>query len=338
MELFNEHKNNYFAVIQDIINDSVNGIKFTEEDIFRIFIKRGILKKNNKNNYENLELKDALLNKFDGYEKENKNLYLLQMNNDSVYRPIINKRVPIRASHLESQWLKMMIEDPIIKLLLDEKTIQNLHDRLQNIDSIYNQDYFLGKNIDASYEDIEIEAFDTKFKTLNKAIVERKFIKYTNEANNGKLFKDEVAFPFRIEYSGKDNKFRLSILSLKDERPVAINISNLKYVEIIDETNEALRKKALELIISKKAEQPLSIEVENKRNSVERCFYLFSCYEKDAYFDKEKNKHVLKMYYYKFDEKEIIKDILSLGSSVVVIEPESIRCEIIGRLKKHLKI
>ena len=69
----------------------------------------------------------------------------------------------------------------------------------------------------------------------------------------------------------------------------------------------------------------------NDRNVLERCFYMF------AYFDKEisKTDNGFKFelsHRDHFDKEEIEQYILSLGSGVTVIEPESLRSNIIEKI------
>jgi len=75
----------------------------------------------------------------------------------------------------------------------------------------------------------------------------------------------------------------------------------------------------------------------NTRNALERAFCLFSSFKKSARFLREKNKHQLTVYYYNFEEAEVLSRILYLGKDVVVISPERIRNEIISRVKKALE-
>lgn len=57
----------------------------------------------------------------------------------------------------------------------------------------------------------------------------------------------------------------------------------------------------------------------NIRNVLERVFCLFFFFEKSVCFLKEKNKYEMKIYYYEFEEVEIILRIFYLGRDVVVI-------------------
>lgn len=337
MELFNEHKNRYFMCIEKVINDSVAGTKYKGVDIQRLLVKERFLKKNHKNAYENLDFKEALLNEHQGNEAK-ENLNLICKTSEGYYKPLINQRIPIRPQLVEKQWLLMMLNHPKAGLFLEDSLTQKLKGKLQALDPIYNRDWVIEKNMDISDDPIESETFRQIFRVLLQAIQEKKLVKYTSQTKNGKLFKDEIIFPYRIEFSPRNNKFRLSTYSIRDERPVLMNLSSIQTVEIIDESIDELTKKAFSAIMAKKAEKPLVLEIKSKHNAVERCFSMFSFYEKTSTYDRDTDKYLLKVDYFQFEEKEIIRDILTLGSSVTVLEPDTIRNEVIARLKKAVEL
>ena len=70
-----------------------------------------------------------------------------------------------------------------------------------------------------------------------------------------------------------------------------------------------------------------------KNNAAERAFFLFAPYDKEASFDEENGVYTLTVFYYDFDEQEMIGQILSLGSAARVLAPEKMRQEIIAVLR-----
>ena len=68
----------------------------------------------------------------------------------------------------------------------------------------------------------------------------------------------------------------------------------------------------------------VSLEVQNTRNAVERCFALFSSFDKKARLQDD-GTCVLTISYSPPDEDEILEKILSLGSAATVVAPQSLR-------------
>lgn len=334
MELFNEYKNRYFQCIQNIINDIYSGVKYKESDIKELI-------ENNTFNELEYSLVENILNKESKYTNQNSDecnrIKLFKQEND-IYSLGINSPIPIRPTNIECKWLKMLIEDSKGKANLDDNIIEKLTQKLKYIENNSNSNYYwIQKNIDKNGDEINDADFNKLITILSTAIQEEKLIKYTSINKNREVYENNICFPYRIEYSIKNNKYRVVVLPKGYDRAIKINVSSFKSIEIINEIDNEINEKILSFINGKKnLQEPLVLEIENKFNTVERCFSLFSYYDKEAYYDKEKNKHILKVYYYSFDEAEIIKDILSLGSSVIVIEPMGIRNKIIERIHKAL--
>ena len=108
-------------------------------------------------------------------------------------------------------------------------------------------------------------------------------------------------------------------------------------LEILHEKISSTEEKAqIENFINakKNISDPLVLKIEDNKNTLDRCFNLFSSYDKKYYYDEEDNL-ILTIYYHDFDEAEIIRDILSLGKSAVVLSPEFVRKEVIKRILRN---
>ena len=86
-----------------------------------------------------------------------------------------------------------------------------------------------------------------------------------------------------------------------------------------------------------KHQKSVTLCLKRKTNAIERCFSMFFPFDKKAVVsDEELSQYLLTIYYYDFDEDDIINRILSLGSAVTVLEPEAMKQKIISRLKASL--
>jgi predicted DNA-binding transcriptional regulator YafY len=98
-------------------------------------------------------------------------------------------------------------------------------------------------------------------------------------------------------------------------------------------------KRVLETIESEYEEflknntKKIILDVDPIDHVIERCFRIFSFYDRKAVFNKDANTYKLEISYLKFDENEVIRDILSLGSNVMVMEPKRIQKEVLKRIK-----
>lgn len=315
MNLFNDYKNRYYRCIQNIINGIYNGEKYSKKDI-RAILQSTYLE-------DEIVLVDNLVDGgFFNYE-------------DDVADLMVGCDVPIRLNNLELAYLKMFVEDECFNGVLDDEILQKLKNKLEDVESLDYNKFWKRENIDKFGDNMNDDEFRDKIVTLEKAILENKYIKYTSKDKKGEIYKDKIAYPYKIEYSIKNNRYRLVVFY--DNRAIKININGIIKLEILQEKTATVEEKAqIESFINakKNISDPIVLKIEDNKNTLDRCFNLFSAYDKKYYYDEDENL-ILNIYYHDFDESEIIRDILSLGKSVVVLSPESIRKEVINKILRN---
>lgn len=320
MELFNDYKNRYYRCIQNIINDIYNGEKYTKQDIRK-------------------KLQDAYLEQEFVLVDEFVNGKFFEFEGDFA-KLRIDSNIPIRLNDLEIAYLKMFVEDEEFNKVLGEEILTKLKQKLDKIDSLNYNQYWERESIDKFGDSLDNPEFRNKIITLEKAILKNKFIKYSSKNRKGDVFEDKIAYPYKIEYSIKNNKYRLIVFG--DNRAIKINIDSITKIEILEDKGFSLKDKSIsqnekikEFINNKKnIDEPIVLKIEDNKNTLDRCFNLFSAYDKRYYYD-DNNNLILNIYYHDFDEAEIVRDILSLGKSVIVLEPKKIRYKVVGRILRN---
>lgn len=334
MELFDEVKNRYMHIVFKVLNECKKGI--SEKEIFKIVEEEEFEEKIIGDNYQTFE--GLLLNHY----SENDNFNLLKVR-EGLYYPNIsfNKKtpVPVRLTNLEKAWLKNMLEDKLLKFSLSDATILKLKAALQSFDAPRISEIINTTNISKLPEVENIQQFEDNFRILLKAIRDGKAIKYCNTDKCGNMYYNKNALPIRLEYSIRDSRFRVSMYSLDEERPIMANIYSMTDVEIKDNCKfKTSREAVIKLLHEQRySKDPIILEVTDKKAAMERCFMSFSELERYSRCI-EKDKYELKLFYYTFEEEDIIRKILALGPYVKVVSPEVIKEEIIRRVKIALKL
>lgn len=327
MELFNEVKNCYYTCMQNIINQIIlDGEEFDSQSILECF-------SNNAYNIEdNIDSKtgDKFLKEL--FEERNniKSVALLN-ESDGFWKPTIEEAVPIIFTKVELRYLKTLLDDSGFCALIGEQLYNKLVDNLSSIESFkWNKNCAFQGIRNTADNLLESELVD-KIKIIIEAIIEEKSLIYKNIAKDGSEYKNGI--PYRILFSPRTGRYQLIIITKEQDRPILVNIKNLTDVKL-GEVYKDMHKRAAELIeVKKRWSDPLVLEVKDIYGSVERCFSLFSYYHKEAYYDENKKKHILKIYYYDFDKNELVRDILSLGDAVIVKSPDNIRQAVINRIR-----
>jgi hypothetical protein len=333
MELFNEVKNRYFQLVFRIINECADGkakgeiLKLIDEGEF----EQKVIGKNQQS------FADIILNRCN----EDENLNLLT-EKEGMFYPSVEKAgkppIPVRFTKLEKAWLKAVLEKDEIRMLLSSQTIEKLQKELCDFDSPIKDEYFEMTNIIKLSEITQQELYEKNFRLILDALIQERPIRYSNTDKKGNVYSNKLALPVSIEYSMRDARFRVSMYSLDDNRPIMANIFTLSDVRIVDEEVNIDRETAKKLLFEQKySEEPVILEVTDKKAAMERCFMCFSGMERTSR-DLGKNKYEIRLNYYLFEEENLIRSIISLGPYVRVVSPQKISDEIVKRVKKSISL
>lgn len=249
---------------------------------------------------------------------------------DGKYYPVIPGHFPVRLNQVEALAAKSMANNRYAKHFLTAGTIEKLQHASDCIPELWDINEIQIKN---QYQYGDIEADVTYEQTLNliaEAIRNHKAITYDNILPGKYEYVEITAFPIKIEYSFLNDIFRVSVYDEKQDRFIKLNLSTMKNVKQSDETTEDLTKEYQDFI--EMNTKKIELDVDPIDHVIERCFRIFSYYDRQARFDKEENKYKLTISYLKQDENEVIRDIMSLGSYVVVMSPKRIQKEVYKRI------
>lgn len=332
MELFHEYKNKYFHLVFRILNLAKNGLY--KDEIIRLIEKEEYDEKIIGKDFKTFE--GMLLNKyskidnFNFLEEREGKYYSILNNQDSI-------PLKVRFSKLEKSWLNGMIKEPVVQALLGKDILEKLEAALIDVKKGSNEVIEFTNKVKSDV-DVDLEKMSRDFYTILEGIINEKPILYSNVDKNGNEYNNQLALPIRIEYSLKDDKFRASIYSLEEQRSVMVNLHTLKEVKIAQNVNsEIKREDVLKKLKEKKySEIPITIELEDIRGAMERCFMSFSSFERNSRNISE-NKYEIDIYYYTFEEDEVIRKIMSLGPYVKVKSPDRVKDIVIDKIKRALR-
>lgn len=216
---------------------------------------------------------------------------------------------------IEKRWLKAILLDPRIQLF--DVSIEGLDDIMplyQMDDIVYFDQYH-------DHDDYFDPAYIKNFKTIRKALHDQSSVSVyfvTGKSKRANIH----GMPLQLEYSQKDDKFRLIIAY--HHKKYTINISRILEVEI---------KEAFHYPKDVRTEEKkyFVMELVDERNALERVMLHFAHFEKEAK-RLDENHYQVKVFYDGEDESELLIRVLSFGPFVKVIEPY----HFINQIKKRL--
>lgn len=218
---------------------------------------------------------------------------------------------------VQKQWLKAVSLDPRIRLFDVDLSWLGDVSPLFTAEDVFVYDKY------GDGDPFEDEGYVRRFRTILQALREGKTLKIEMRSRTGRVTYARCR-PERLEYSEKDDKFRLVTSGCAFIRSVNLaRITKCKLVEeaVLDETPPSV------------THDSVTLRVSTERNTLERCLLHFAHFEKRA--QREEDHYLLHVTYDRDDETELVIRVLSFGPLVEVVAPDTFRERIIERLKKQ---
>lgn len=324
MKLFDETESKYYELISYLLLQKRD---FTGSDVDRLYAELF----QGEKDYEILE---ALFS-----EKEGKEALFSYA--DGKFTPILGYDFPVRCSKIEQQAFGAIANLKYADRFLSEDTLSKIR-RLNKsfvadwrtgdieIKNQHTADGVFPENTDKMPVDDLDHDTDNALRIIAEAILENRSILYDNVKDGVYEYRDETAFPVRIEYSLLNDAFRISAYNPGENRFFMMTLDTMRHIRGGKERMDDIQKEYKAFLARNR--KKVILDVEPTGHVIERCFRIFSYYERKAVYNREEEKYRLEIVYNAFDEAEIVRNILSLGSSVVVLEPLILRRKIRDRI------
>ncbi len=312
--IFQEIYGNYYSLLTHIIN---NG-PLSESELLELI-------KNKCFGESDILLLDKIENY--GFLENEDGKWVSNLDNESV----------LPLSFLEKSWLKAILNDRRITLFIDKKELENLNNILSDTSSLYEPDEIIYFDRCKDGDNYGSEEYISRFKAISKAIDEHQTLKITYISKRNKLIVSDC-LPRKLEYSPKDDKFRLIGITQTEkygQETTCFNLANIRELEASAPENKIIFTEDYSL---EYLSEPVVVQVFNKHNAVERFMIEFSTYKKESIIDKETGLCTTKIYCHKNDLVELLIKILSFGASIKVLRPDDIVEKIKARISRQLSL
>lgn len=236
---------------------------------------------------------------------------------DNSGKAVIKRETYMPPTNLEKRWLKALLLDPRIALF--EPSAQGL----ENIEPLFHPEDIVFFDQFADGDPYQDEKYIERFRLILSAIRSKNSLRVLYLLKNG-TEKWMTCNPIRLEYSLRDDKFRL--ISASKSRVNTINLSKIIDCEIGDIFIEDDIKEVLH------DKRTVEFLLKDERQALERVMMQFSVYEKIA--EKlDDNTYRVNLTYEAEDEIDIIIRVLSFGPNLKVGGPERFIKQIKSRLE-----
>lgn len=225
---------------------------------------------------------------------------------------------------LEKSWLNAVCADPRIRLFTDDPPL------FPDTEPLFRQDDILPFDRYADGDPVEDEGYIRRFRLILRAVKERHPLRIGMKNQKGRFSRLDL-LPERLEYSEKDDKFRLLGCEARYGRRV-VNLGRITECSLSDTPPEAFARHA---DASGTPEmRTVEFELRDERRALERALLHFAHFRKEA--EKlDDGRYRIRVTYDAEDETELVIRILSFGPMIRVTSPEHFVGLIIQRLREQ---
>jgi hypothetical protein len=229
------------------------------------------------------------------------------------HKPLLPPTTP------EKRWLKAISLDPRVSLFdVNLSGLEDVEPLFEPRDTVYFDRYTDGD----SFTD---PGYITRFRMILRALREHRQLHIVYHNRHGKPISGRF-IPRKLEYSVKDDKFRLD--TTDRYLAVYINLQRITECELADNFDPDSLENTISL---KRRESNVHFTLKNERNALERVMLSFSDCRKETR-RLENGMYEVDLTYDTGDETEILIRILSFGPMIKVISPD----RFIGLIRERL--
>lgn len=236
------------------------------------------------------------------------------------WQSVLENKSVLPLTSIEKSWLKAIIADPRINLFIDICEKDRLNSLLTDVEPLfdYSDFYYFDKFADG--DDYASEVYCSNFRNALKAIAEQKTVFISYESKRHKTL-EEYCLPIKLEYSPKDDKFRLIAITESEEYGQNETVYNLASIREIQDAPDQFSISVPKELPHKVIEEPIELQIFNERNAVERFMFEFSSYKKESVIDKETGNCTTKVFCHLNEMSEMLIKILAFGVTIKVLGP-----------------
>lgn len=240
------------------------------------------------------------------------------------YTTPLNHKLTMPLTTLEKRWLKSVTLDKRFKLFGD----WNFTD-LDGVDPLFTDEDYRVFDTYSDGDPYEDEDYIHRFRNILFALHTHKPLDISFNSSKGKHVNITVR-PERLEYSEKDDKFRLYVMG--GAFGSVINLGRMETCEVHDGRSRCVDRARWE------RPRELVLEITDERNALERVMTHFSHFEKNVEKISGIKQYRMALTYDADDETELIIRVLSFGPMVKVVAPERFIQKIRERLRRQMSM
>lgn len=309
--IFNEIYGTYYNTMAQIIRKALTG-KLTQDGLYSCIME---------NAYS-----ESVVPITDSIDKEKWQLLKFEREKN-LYSSVIKHIPEMPLTKLQLQYLKAILNDK--RLGLFELDFEYLEKQLVDVEPLWDsKDY----EVFDKYQDgdnFEDASYKKRFRMIIEAKQEQLTLDFTLKNRHGKEYR-VVGIPEKIEYSEKDDKFRVLLAGRTEAH--TINLGRIIALHFVENSQKQSCYDSGEFNT-----ETIVLELKDERNALERVSMHFANLKKRT-TKIDEDKYRMELEFNRDDETEMVIRLLQFGPVIKVLEPDYIVAEIVKRLSMQLRL
>lgn len=261
-----------------------------------------------------------------------KNSIGLLTEHDGIYTSMLKNELHIPLTEVQKRWLCAVLNDKKSSLFLDQEQKAELYELL-GAEPLFDGGFIRFFDRFTDGDDFEDESYIRNFRNILRSIHENRLVRISFQTRKGARV-THYFLPEKLEYSSKNDKFRVHIIRYNKTQPVERGIINLSQITS-SELTDIIAENRLYKAPSKKE---VTVKVHNERNAINRFMMEFAELERISDFDDTTKECTVTMKYDAKDETEILIRILSFGPVVEVVGDDGLRKPVADRVRRQWEL
>lgn len=260
---------------------------------------------------------------------------LLKKVNDRFIPVIKNKPVSV-LTEIQKRWLKAKLDDPKINLFIDGEVVSELKKRLESVKPLYRNEHFRYTDRFSDGDDFSDTGYRKNFRKVLNAVKSHEVLEISFR-NKKDMKINGYYVPVKIQYSPKNNRFRLFAFRLDKNGLSGSGIINIGRIKEIRQTGKLCSEDISmeKYFVQRKCSTPVTVCVSASRNATERFLMEFAPYEKRSEIDLSSGKCTVTLWYDRQEETELLIRLLGFGSVVEIVSPPEFRQKARDRINRQ---
>ena len=242
---------------------------------------------------------------------------------DGILRSKFSTDFYVPLTDLQKSYLKAILSDDKISLFFNDEALSQLHAAFADTEPLYLPSDFYYYDRFSDKDDYQNPDYRRHFQTIMEAIQSHEYLDILYESRNNHRV-HHIYLPCRLEYSIKNDRFRMLAVENHMQRTRKIEILNLNRIVKIISTGKTVKHMPIFDNAFKRSyyKVPARLLIKDRRNALERAMLQFANYEKSTR-KLDSDTYECLIYYNKKTETELLIEVLSFGPMIKVVGNEA---------------